>query len=138
MSLRTGDGGPLVTATNHRGRVSRRAAGRLARDCLVLPSIHPSTRCPQPSRVAARGPSILVAPFENDDSDAIDSALVRGFTREVIIGLTRFDDLFVFGPATSFRYEGSGDLPGSAAGLPVDFVLTGGVMVSDNRAFAPR
>jgi TolB-like protein/Tfp pilus assembly protein PilF len=93
----------------------------------------PFDALPVASQVAARGPSILVAPFENDDSDAIDSALVRGFTREVIIGLTRFDDLFVFGPATSLRYEGSGDLPGSAARLPVDFVLTGGVMVSDNR-----
>jgi adenylate cyclase len=93
----------------------------------------PFDALPAASQVAARGPSILVAPFENDDSDAIDSALVRGFTREVIIGLTRFDDLFVFGPTTSFRYEGSGDLPGSVARLPVDFVLTGGVMVSDSR-----
>ena len=87
----------------------------------------------QRQAAAVRGPAILVAPFDNDSGNATDDALIRGLTREVIIGLTRFDDLFVYGPATSFRYGASADSPVSVPGLPVDFVVTGGVIVSQNR-----
>ena len=87
----------------------------------------------QPASVVDRGPAIFVAPFDNDGGGAVDATLVRGFTREVIIGLTRFDDLFVFGPATSFRYGTSADSPALAPALPVDFVITGGLMASENR-----
>ena len=87
----------------------------------------------QAAAVVDHGPAIFVAPFDNDGGNAVDATLVRGFTREVIIGLTRFDNLLVFGPATSFRYGASADSPVSVPGLPVDFVVTGGVMVSENR-----
>ncbi len=73
------------------------------------------------------GPAILVAPFDNDVGAREDDDLVRGFTREVITGLTRFNDLFVFGPETSFRYAATTDIPKIASELDVDFVLTGGV-----------
>ncbi|MGD9741044.1 MAG: hypothetical protein AB7V53_00285 [Dongiaceae bacterium] len=81
--------------------------------------------------VATRGPAIFVAPFEDDGNNAESSPIVRGFTREVVIGLTRFNDLFVFGPATSVRY--GADSQGLPSELPVDFVLSGGVTVSENR-----
>jgi TolB-like protein len=87
----------------------------------------------QAAAVVDHGPAIFVAPFDNDGGNAVDATLVRGFTREVIIGLTRFDNLFVFGPATSLRYGASADSPASTPALPVDFVVTGGVMVSENR-----
>ncbi len=87
----------------------------------------------QQTLVDNRGPAIFVAPFDNDGGDVADVALVRGFTREVIIGLTRFDGLFVFGPETSFRY-GTGTAPSpSVHDLPIEFILTGGVTVSQNR-----
>lgn len=73
------------------------------------------------------GPAILVAPFDNDGGVRQHDELVRGFTREVVMGLTRFNDLFVFGPETSFLYGTGEDASSIAAGLDVDFVLTGGV-----------
>jgi TolB-like protein/Tfp pilus assembly protein PilF len=115
------------------------AAGSLAALLLAWLGIAWSGQYPpfspqrQPASVVDRGPAIFVAPFDNDGGNAMDASLVRGFTREVIIGLTRFDDLSVFGPATSFRYGESADLQASASSLPVDFVVSGGVMVSEDR-----
>ena len=86
-----------------------------------------------PSRSASRnGPAILVAPFEDDTGSPAHHDLVRGFTREVVTGLTRFNDLFVFGPETSFRYASAADLPKVASELGVDFILTGGVTATEN------
>jgi TolB-like protein/Tfp pilus assembly protein PilF len=87
----------------------------------------------QAAAVVDHGPAIFVAPFDNDGGNAVDATLVRGFTREVIIGLTRFDNLFVFGPATSFGNGASANSPVSVPGLPIDFVVNGGVMVSQDR-----
>jgi adenylate cyclase len=81
------------------------------------------------STKSRNGPAILVAPFENDGGPIQDN-LVRGFTREVITGLTRFNDVFVFGPETSFRYAAGADWPKVASELGVDFVLTGGISVT--------
>jgi TolB-like protein len=78
-----------------------------------------------------QGPAILVAPFEDDGGQSAHFGLSGGFTREIIAGLTRFSDLFVFGPETAFRHGGAADLQGMAAELGVDFILAGGVTVSD-------
>jgi len=83
--------------------------------------------------VAKRGPAVFIIPFENDGGDAVDAPIARGFTREVIIGLTRFHDLFVFGPATTFRHGANGETQGTLPDLAVDFVVTGGVTISENR-----
>jgi adenylate cyclase len=89
-----------------------------------------------PSRPAAapadRAPAIFVAAFDNDGGDASADGLVRGFTREVIVGLTRFEGVSVYGPEPSIR-PGAGDDPNPGRGLPVAFVLTGGVSVSEHR-----
>jgi adenylate cyclase len=85
------------------------------------------------SAVARRGPTIFVGAFENDGGDAVNASIVRGLTREVIIGLTRFNDLFVFGPATTFSYETNPELQGPPPDLAVDFVVSGGVTISGNR-----
>jgi adenylate cyclase len=77
------------------------------------------------------GPGILVAPFDIDGSPEHD-VLARGFTREVITGLTRFNDLFVFGPETSFRYGSETDVQMIASELGVDFILTGGVTTTES------
>jgi adenylate cyclase len=78
-----------------------------------------------------QGPAILVAPFEDEGGVPAHPGLSGGFTREIIAGLTRFSDLFVFGPETAFRLGGAADLRGMAAELGVDFILAGGVTVSD-------
>jgi adenylate cyclase len=82
---------------------------------------------------ARRGPAIFVVPFSNDGKDAADDALIRGFTREVIVGLTRFEGLFVYGPDTSFRYKLSGGPEPSVNDLQVDFLVTGGVTISKSQ-----
>ena len=85
-----------------------------------------------PPQVAGHGPEILVAPFDNDGANAADTALARGFTREVVVGLTRFDGLFVYGPETSLLYEANADMERPLHGLPIRYVLTGGVTVDEN------
>ncbi len=80
-----------------------------------------------------QGPAILVAPFEDDGGESAHPGLSHGFTREIIAGLTRFSDLFVFGPATAFRHGGAVDSRELAAELGVDFILAGGVTVSSGR-----
>jgi TolB-like protein len=82
---------------------------------------------PSPPR---HGPAIFVVPFEEDGDQSTHPNLTRGFTREVIVGLTRFNDLFVFGPETSFRYGDDADSHHMVDDLGVDFVLTGGTTIS--------
>src|SRR5699024_6450528 len=53
--------------------------------------------------------------------------------REVIVGLTQFNDLFVFGPETAFHYGSQVDHRQLAADLGVDFVLTGGTTINGER-----
>jgi adenylate cyclase len=86
----------------------------------------------QAAAVTERVPAIFVAPFDNDGGNASDDGLTRGFTREVIIGLARTDGLFVYGPEGSFLH-GTGADPSRVHDLQVDFVLTGGVSVSENQ-----
>lgn len=115
------------------------AVGVLVAVLLVLLGIAGFERGPTPSGIsratspADRGPAIFVVPFSNDGLDAGDDALIRGFTREVIVGLARFDGLFVYGPDTSFRYGLSGGPEPSAHDLKVEFLLTGGVTVSKSQ-----
>ncbi|MGZ9020618.1 MAG: hypothetical protein ACXW3S_11800 [Rhodoplanes sp.] len=80
-----------------------------------------------------QGPAILVVPFQDESEGAAHPALSQGFTRELVAGLTRFSDLFVFGPETAFRYGNTADPPGTAVDMDVDFILTGGVAVSSDR-----
>jgi TolB-like protein len=80
-----------------------------------------------------RGPAILVVPFVDDSDGTSHPSLSQGFTRELIASLTRFSDLFVFGPQTAFRFSDPADAQGIAAEMDVDFILTGGVVVSADR-----
>ena len=78
-----------------------------------------------------RGPSVLVVPFEFVGSDPAYSYLARGLTYDIVGTLTRFDDLFVYGSATSFGIQG-----GSGAqvdGLTPDYVLSGSVQTDSSK-----
>jgi adenylate cyclase len=86
---------------------------------------------PPPQTAAVRrGPAVFVAAFGHEGESAALPDFGRRFTREVIVGLTRFNDLFVFGPETTFRHSGAVDPRQIAADLGVDFVLTGGTTLS--------
>jgi len=79
----------------------------------------------------ARGPSLLVLPFENVGAESSVDFVARGLTFEVINSLTRFSDLFVFGPETSFEI-GEPDLRAtSLRALKPDYILYGSVYSTD-------
>ena len=79
----------------------------------------------------ARGPSLLVLPFENVGAESSVDFVARGLTFEVINSLTRFSDLFVFGPETSFEI-GEPDLRAtSLQALQPDYILYGSVYSTD-------
>jgi adenylate cyclase len=84
------------------------------------------------SRVAAArlGPSILVRPFEDDGVEPAFAALTQGLTREVLGSLTRFGELFVFGPETAFHSRATAGAREPAAEIGVDYLLTGAVSAS--------
>ncbi len=77
---------------------------------------------------ATRGVSILVAPFEDDGSAPPYAAVARGFSREMVVGLTRYKDLHV--------YVDQG-LPGAPtpglARSDVDYLLQGAVSITEDR-----
>ena len=80
---------------------------------------------------AARGPSVIVLPFENIGAESSQDFIARGLTFEVITSLTRFSDLFVFGPDTSFDL-GDPDLrAASLQALQPDYILYGSVYSTD-------
>lgn len=76
------------------------------------------------------GPAIFVAPFEAEGDQVAFPSFSRGFTRDVLARLTRFSDLMVFGPETTFRYGERADLTRILAELDVDFILTGGAHIT--------
>ncbi len=79
------------------------------------------------------GPSIFVLPFAEDGDVEAFPNFTRGLTRELVVGLTQFQDLFVYGPETSFSYGEKASLQNVIADLGVDFVLTGGTTVYGTR-----
>ena len=82
--------------------------------------------------VVTRGPSLLVLPFENVGAESSLDFIARGLTFEVINSLTRFSELFVFGPETSFEI-GEPDLRATALrALQPDYILYGSVYSTDD------
>jgi adenylate cyclase len=79
------------------------------------------------------GRTVFVMPFDEDGDQTAFPNFTRGFTRQVIVGLTRFTDLFVFGPETTFSYGGTVHQEKFKAELDPDFLLTGGTTVSADR-----
>ena len=81
--------------------------------------------------ISTRGPSLLVLPFENVGAEGSLDFVARGLTFEVINSLTRFSDLFVYGPETSFEI-GEPDLRAtSLRALQPDYILYGSVYSTD-------
>lgn len=80
---------------------------------------------------AARGPSVVVLPFENVGAQSSLDFVARGLTFEIINSLTRFSDLFVFGPETSFSIAEQDLRASSLRALGPDYVLYGSVYSTD-------
>jgi TolB-like protein len=80
----------------------------------------------------ARGPSVIVLPFEDVGAGSSQDFIARGLTFEVINSLTRFSDLFVFGPETSFGFDDADLRATSLRVLQPDYVLYGSVYSTDD------
>jgi adenylate cyclase len=96
------------------------------------------TQEPHPTPAACpkrRAPRIFVMPFEQEGENPAVPGFARGFVRQVIVGLTRFNSVHVYGVETSERLGhrlGPDAVPDQ---LSVDFVLSGTVTLwEDNFA----
>jgi TolB-like protein len=83
--------------------------------------------------VERRGPRILVGRFEQDGGTDHLSSLGRGLARQIIMGLTRFSEIFVYGSESVEKTGDTHDMARLAADLGVDFVLSGTVTVTQDR-----
>ena len=83
---------------------------------------------PPAGAVAARsGPAILVHPFEEEGDQSAYPNFTRGFTRQVIGGLTRYTELVVFGADTALARD-AGRAP-----IDPDYAVTGGTCLSADK-----
>ena len=78
---------------------------------------------PTPAR-AERGVAILVRPFDEEWDQSASPNFTRGLARQIIVGLTRYTQLFVFGSETALSGEAD------SAGLDPDYLLTGGTSLA--------
>lgn len=78
-----------------------------------------------------RGPSVVVLPFENVGADRNLDFIARGLTFEIINSLTRFSDLFVFGPDSSLAESRLGPRELAADTARANYILSGSVYSTD-------
>jgi adenylate cyclase len=82
-----------------------------------------------------RAPRIFVMPFEQEGENPAVPGFARGFVRQVIVGLTRFNSVHVYGIETSERLGQRLRADAVPDQLSVDFVLSGTVTLwEDNFA----
>jgi TolB-like protein len=86
---------------------------------------------PEPPRTAARRtptvlpPTVLVTAFEAEGDQSSFPSFTRGFTRSLIIALTRFTNLRVFGLEAAMRQPAEVDPGGLHRAPAFDYVVTG-------------
>jgi len=77
-------------------------------------------------------PAIVVVPFEEEGDHSVYPHFARGLTRALVVGLTRFSNLFVFGVETSFHQSGV-ERERLRAELGADYILSGGTSLDVDR-----
>ena len=91
------------------------------------PPVAPQPREKLPSCRAGRGPRIFVSHLEQEGLDENFGSFGAGFARQLIMGLTRFDSVQVFGTIVGDGVATQPDLHQLAAEHDVDYVLSGTV-----------
>jgi TolB-like protein/tetratricopeptide (TPR) repeat protein len=99
----------------------------------ALPTAAPRPEHGRLGHAFGEGPAIFVTPFEVEDDQSALPNFTAGFTRQVIVALARFRELFVFGPETSFSYAPGAHRAEILTDLDVDFILTGGTTIGPHR-----
>ncbi|WP_374368541.1 hypothetical protein [Dongia sp.] len=87
------------------------------------------TSSPRSASTGPRNPSIMVLPFETASAGDDLDYIALGMTYEIIAKLTRFEELFVYGPRTSLALAAGSSI--SPAIAPPDYVLSGSVQTSE-------
>jgi TolB-like protein len=80
---------------------------------------------PVAERAMAGVPHVLVAAFEEEGDQSSFPTFTRGFTRSLIIALTRFTGLRVFGAETALRPLAEIDPKSARCELAADYLVTG-------------
>jgi TolB-like protein len=88
----------------------------------------PSAARPKPagSLDRRRGTGIVVLPFEEEGNQSAFPKFTRGFTRQLIVGLTRFADLRVFGSEETVTLGCFDNTLRFATDYDANFIPTGG------------
>jgi adenylate cyclase len=126
---------PVPTPPGRMPRIARNRAFALAAAILIVGAgiwvaIQHVRDVGGASDVLPRGPRIIVYPFEEISDNPGQAFVSRGMTYDIIAGLTRFNDLFVYGPETSFDFEDNKQSTNSA--IQADFALTGSVLSTND------
>lgn len=87
----------------------------------------------EPHTSSPGGPVIFVASFEEEGDQSGFPNFTRGFTRALIVALTRFNDLAVYGTETSLSHGPDISLDRLRTDLGVDFLVRGGTAISPDR-----
>ncbi len=90
----------------------------------------PEAAGPAAAARADIGPRIVVAAFEDEGDPSVFPRFARGFARALVVGLTRFTDLFVLGPEAGVQPGPEADLARLRDTLQVDYLLTGATTLS--------
>jgi TolB-like protein/Tfp pilus assembly protein PilF len=79
-------------------------------------------------------PSVAVLPFENKSGNSDQDYFAEGITENVIVGLSRFRDLFVIAPKSAHKSRAlMGDVNEAGARLGVAHIVEGSVRRAGNR-----
>lgn len=70
-------------------------------------------------------PSVLVATFDEEGDHSVFPSFTRGFTRSLVIALSRFTGLRVFGTETALHHPADIDQRSQRRVLAVDYTVTG-------------
>jgi TolB-like protein len=76
-------------------------------------------------QAAAGSPRVLVTAFEEEGDQSAFPSFTRGFTRSLVIALTRFNGLRVYGSDTALRQPADIDPRPGRQDLPADYVVLG-------------
>ncbi len=81
-------------------------------------------------RTTPRGPRVFVHPFEQDSGEDVFPGFGAAFTRQVVMGLTRFGTLLVYGPVATRDHPGRPARTPVSGGIDTEFVLSGTVGIA--------